>query len=692
MAVQTDIGVRVGADIGPLRRDLKKAGGLLEGFGKEARQHLNSIASGVAAGMAAATAAVVALGVRSAASAKELQSFARIADTSVSRFQRLAFGARSVGIEQDKLADILKDVKDRVGDFLTTGGGPMVDFFEQVAPKVGVTADQFRYLSGPEALQLFVSSLEAANLSQAEMTFHMEAMASDATKLLPLLRDNGKAMGEMGKQADALGIVLSEVEVAQLAQMGTDLDTLSSAFGTLSDKLAAQFAPLVTQLIEDLTQAGTEAGGFETATTTAFNNIISASGFVLDAIEGIKRVFTMAADAIIIGGTALASSFLTLLKPVRLALQGIVSAVEAITPSTDEAIENLERLASGTGRSANAAKKQLKELKAEIAQGIDTQPGLTALKDFLGAMDEFSDQSGDVISEAWSNIKATLDTPLPSTALDQWVAKAQEAGRQATAALQNATRTTPALPAPDAGGGFGAFTAEDALNLPIVESEDRLASLRDSFKSEQEILQEQNKMRLADIQSFQEQGLLIEGEYQSLREQQARAHAAAMAAIKERENSWTVTSTEDMFNQLGALMGARSKKMFEIGKAASIANALVKGYEAVLTSYAHGSRIGGPPVGAAYAAVAAATTAMMIQNIRAQQYGGGGGTSTAGAAATGGSSVATAGATGGTQQAAPLEVRMTGLDSGAMFSGEMISTMFDRLREEAGDRGVRFVT
>jgi hypothetical protein len=183
----------------------------------------------------------------------------------------------------------------------------------------------------------------------------------------------------------------------------------------------------------------------------------------------------------------------------------------------------------------------------------------------------------------------------------------------------------------------------------------------------------------------------MEGEYQSLSEEQAKRHAAAMAAIKERENSWTVTSTEDMFNQLGALMGARSKKMFEIGKAVSLANALVKGAESVVTSYAHGSRQGGPYLGAAYAAVAAATTAMMIQNIRAQQYGGGG-SAPSSAPTAGGSSVATAGAGAGTQQAAPLEVRMTGLDSGAMFSGEMISTMFDRLREEAGDRGVRFVT
>jgi hypothetical protein len=36
----------------------------------------------------------------------------------------------------------------------------MKDFFEQIAPKVNVTAAQFAKLSGPEALQLYVSSLE----------------------------------------------------------------------------------------------------------------------------------------------------------------------------------------------------------------------------------------------------------------------------------------------------------------------------------------------------------------------------------------------------------------------------------------------------------------------------------------------------------------------------------------------------
>lgn len=62
---------------------------------------------------------------------------------------------------------------------------PLRDFFEKVAPRVGVTADQFARLSGPEALQLYVDTLERAGLSQQEMTFYLEAMASDATRAFP---------------------------------------------------------------------------------------------------------------------------------------------------------------------------------------------------------------------------------------------------------------------------------------------------------------------------------------------------------------------------------------------------------------------------------------------------------------------------------------------------------------------------
>jgi hypothetical protein len=159
---------------------------------------------------------------------KELSFLAQISGTSVEEFQRLSFAAKTVGVEQDKLGDIFKDVQDKVGDFLETGGGALADFFENIAPRVGVTAEQFRNLSGPQALQLYVDSLQKANVSQTSMVFYLEAIASDATRLLPLLRYNGAAFRELGAEAQSAGAILGEKLVAEGVELERNLDRLST--------------------------------------------------------------------------------------------------------------------------------------------------------------------------------------------------------------------------------------------------------------------------------------------------------------------------------------------------------------------------------------------------------------------------------------------------------------------------------
>lgn len=158
----------------------------------------------ITAPIAAAGAAILGNAREMAQSADEIARLADMSGASVEQFQRMAYAAKSVGIEQDKLGDIFKDMRDRVGDFIQTGGGPMADFFENIAPKVGITAEAFRNLSGPDALLLFTKSLQKAGLSANEMTFYMEAIASDSTMLLPLLRDNGKALEELARQAQPM--------------------------------------------------------------------------------------------------------------------------------------------------------------------------------------------------------------------------------------------------------------------------------------------------------------------------------------------------------------------------------------------------------------------------------------------------------------------------------------------------------
>jgi DNA-binding ferritin-like protein len=164
--------------------------------------------------------------------AAKIGELSDIAGVGVVEFQRFAVGAKTVGFEMDKVADILKDVNDKVGDFIATGGGPMKDFFENIAPAVGVTAEQFAKLSGPEALQLYVDSLEKANLSQAEMTFYMEALANDATALLPVLRNGGREMKELGDEAERTGRILDGDAVDGARELKIKAQELSDAIST----------------------------------------------------------------------------------------------------------------------------------------------------------------------------------------------------------------------------------------------------------------------------------------------------------------------------------------------------------------------------------------------------------------------------------------------------------------------------
>jgi hypothetical protein len=200
------------------QQNLSRTSKSFDSLGKAAKRLAPIIAAAVSVGAARNA---ITLG-------KEIADLARIAGVGAEEFQELAFAAKTVGIDQNKLSDIIKDMNDRVGDFLATGGGPMKDFFEQVAPLVGVTADQFRNLSGPQALQLYASTLEKAGANQQDFTFFMEAMASDATALVPLLRNNAAGFKDLGKEARDAGAIMSNETVKGAAALDAKLDTLGT--------------------------------------------------------------------------------------------------------------------------------------------------------------------------------------------------------------------------------------------------------------------------------------------------------------------------------------------------------------------------------------------------------------------------------------------------------------------------------
>lgn len=193
-----------------------------------ARNAMKGFMAGIAAELSVGAVANLAKGL--AQTGADIERFAQLANATPQSFQRWAAATQTVGISQEKLADVLKDVNDKFGDFMATGKGPLADFFENIAPKVGVTADQFARLGGPEALQLYASSLEKAGVNQQQMTFYMEALAHDATLLAPLLKANGEEMQRLGDRAADAGAIMGDQSLTAARDLKVAMDDMGAAW------------------------------------------------------------------------------------------------------------------------------------------------------------------------------------------------------------------------------------------------------------------------------------------------------------------------------------------------------------------------------------------------------------------------------------------------------------------------------
>lgn len=217
--------------------------------------------------------------------AVQYERFGQLSGTTSQQFQRMAAGANTVGISHEKLADILKDVQDKIGDYIQTGGGAMADFFNNIAKGAGVTAEQMRKLSGPDALGLYFKSLERANLSQTELTFYMEAIASDSAMLIPLLRNNSAELNRMANAAEAAGAIISDDTTKALIDLRRVTQEADLAFMGVKVQVAEGVIPTLTELNKLLHDPKAQE-----AMHTATNGVIAFGQAALDAAAGFGQL------------------------------------------------------------------------------------------------------------------------------------------------------------------------------------------------------------------------------------------------------------------------------------------------------------------------------------------------------------------------------------------------------------------
>lgn len=654
MVMQIDgVKILISDNAEQVAQNIAKIGKPLGDLATKARSALNVVGkAGVAAAGAAATASAAIVKTNLAA-IKELDNLAKVGNTSVAMLQRQGFAAESAGVPLEKYADILKDFNDRIGDFVTTGGGPMADFFNEIGPKIGVTADQFRNLSGPDALQKFVSSLEKANLSQEEMTFHMEAMAGDATLLLPLLKNNGKAMGDMAKMAEELGIGLSQVDVEMANQANQQLNLISATISSKLKEATVAVAPFITDLTTRILDFAKQHGGVTETVVKGMGYIGRAVATMGDGLHGVR---------VIVEG---------LHAGVRLLIAGMVGGFVKIIEVANE-VKNA--LIAGMFKPIQATLGLLAKFSdaaAEALESVNNLADATQTK-LPEAFQQFADAQFNAAEEVLSGLDKLAQKELPSQKFDAWFENIKQKSADMRSQIQADidSGVTAGIP--------GAQAGDDAANPAVKINQDTI-SIMEALTARWQTQEE------AQLQAYEREKAMLDQQL-AAKEIMLSDHSEKMADIKRKEEQTKFNIAKSYITDGLQVLASGSKKAQKVMQAAAVIRAVIAGKEAAVNAWNAGMATGGPwapAVAAAYATASLAKTGSLIQSIKAggssQGSAGGGGQAPATAGGSPPSAQGGQGSTGGQSQSRRITLSVVGE---GLLSTEQVRGLMDQINDE----------
>jgi soluble lytic murein transglycosylase-like protein len=252
------------------------------------------IAAGI--GSALAVDGLVSFTRNAISTALEVQKMSDMLGESVEDFQYFAKGAQTAGLSLEQFGMMGKDALDRLGE-ARRGEGEMMDFFEKVAPKIGVTIDMFKDLSGPEVIQAYYDGLEKANLSHAETITYMEQIVNDGSLLIPLLKDGGAGFKKWGEEAKNAGAIMSKDMVDNLGKAKENIYTLELQFQGFQAMLINSVTPAVTAIAQnfDNIKAVTIALGAAISAKLVVQCAVLSKEFVIGVAQGMAYQMQLSA-------------------------------------------------------------------------------------------------------------------------------------------------------------------------------------------------------------------------------------------------------------------------------------------------------------------------------------------------------------------------------------------------------------
>jgi len=260
MATNTaKLAVEISAKAIKLKAGLDSGLSRIKDFAKKSVTVLKGIGTALAASYAATAAVVVAMVASNSAAIRQMIQLSNSIGVSVKSLSEWEAVAKSVGIESDKMGDILKDVGDKIGDYLVTGGGEAADIFE----RLNLDAREFVNIDASESLLKIGQAMQG--LGTKEQVFLMESLADEASSLLPIFENNAAGYKAAIEEAVKSGNILTDNQAQSAAAFSASIAKMKNKITGFGKQITVQLSRPFAAIIDWIDQTISEMGGIDEA-------------------------------------------------------------------------------------------------------------------------------------------------------------------------------------------------------------------------------------------------------------------------------------------------------------------------------------------------------------------------------------------------------------------------------------------
>ena len=253
-----------GKSLGTLTIDLiAKVGGFVQGMDKaerasqkwrdQVKKDAKEISTSIiAVGAAAATAAVgigaagLAIVKNTAQQVTEADRWAKSLKMSTQDLLSWQYAAEQAGLTGDNIADIFKDINDKVGDAVLNKSGEAA----QALDTLGLSAQKLAQQSPDKQLMAISEALQKIP-TQAGKTNILESLGNDLSKMLPLFDNNNEKLKQFIQLSKDFGVAPPQEDIDNLVKVNQFFQDIETSAKGLKIEIASGLAKVDLSPLQD---------------------------------------------------------------------------------------------------------------------------------------------------------------------------------------------------------------------------------------------------------------------------------------------------------------------------------------------------------------------------------------------------------------------------------------------------------